>query len=312
MTDEPVSMRQAFGEALLELGERIPELVVLDADVSNSTQTVHFGKKFPDRFFNVGVAETNMVDMAAGMATCGLRPVVSTFALFLALKGVEQIRNTISYNQLPVILAGGCAGLSDSFDGASHQCITDIAIMRALPGMQVIVPFDPVQVKQSLEHALQVEGPVYIRLCRNPVPSLQHENKHFHFNQPNQLRSGNDITMVVSGIPAYMAFQAAGELEKAGPGTDLFAVTTLKPFNGKEIYSSLRKTGNLLTIEEHNRVGGLRSAILEKMPDGISIRSDQISIDDTYCESGPYMELMEKYGISTTRIIEKSSKLIAS
>lgn len=312
MTDEPVAMRQAFGKALLELGAEIPELVVLDADVSNSTQTVHFGKKYPERFFNVGVAETNLVDVAAGMAASGLRPVISTFALFLALKGAEQIRNTISYNNLPVILAGGYAGLSDSFDGASHQCITDIAIMRALPGMQVFVPFDPGQVKQILEHALEVDGPIYIRLSRNPVPTLPSDNLDFYFNRPTQFFSGDDLTMVVSGIPTFMAYQAAAELEKAGHGTDLFGVTTLKPFNGKEIYTSLKKTGKLLTIEEHTRVGGLRSAILENMPDEISIRADQISIDDTYCESGPYMELLEKYGISTTRIIEKSSKLIAS
>jgi transketolase len=312
MTDEPVAMRQAFGEALLELGAEIPELVVLDADVSNSTQTVHFGKKYPERFFNVGVAETNLVDMAAGMATSGLRPVVSTFALFLALKGAEQIRNSISYNNLPVILAGGYAGLSDSFDGASHQCITDLAIMRALPGMQVFVPFDPRQIKQILEHALEFDGPIYIRLCRNPVPSLPFDFQHFHFNRPTHCSSGDDLTMVVCGVPAFMAYQAAGALEKAGHGIDLFAVTTLKPFNGKEIYNSLKRTGKLLTIEEHTRVGGLRSAILENMPDEISICTDHISVDDTYCESGPYLELMEKYGISPTRIIEKSRKLIES
>lgn len=312
MTAGSIAMRQAFGECLLELGEKLPELVVLDADVSNSTQTVHFGKKFPDRFFNVGVAETNMIDMAAGMASCGLKPVVSTFALFMALKGAEQIRNTISYNNLPVILAGGYAGLSDSFDGASHQCITDLAVMRALPGMQVIVPFDPAQVRQSLEYAIKADGPVYIRLCRNPVPSIPHNNRDFSIDQPIQLSVGDDLTMVVCGVPTFMACQAVEELRDAGHGIDLFALTTLKPFTGDPVYRSLEKTGKLLTIEEHSRIGGLRSAVLENVPNGLPIRSGHIAINDTYCESGPYLDLMEKYGISPASIIQKSINLIIS
>ncbi|MFA7119271.1 MAG: 1-deoxy-D-xylulose-5-phosphate synthase, partial [Sphaerochaetaceae bacterium] len=167
-----LTMRDAFGGKLLELGATHPELVVLDADVSSSTKSVMFGKKYPDRFFNCGVAEGNMVGVAAGLATCGYHPVVNAFAIFLALKGTDQLRNDVCYNKLPVVIAGAYGGLSDSFDGASHQSIIDIAIMRALPNMQVIVPADATQAEQSLEYALTQDGPVYIRLNRNSMPDL--------------------------------------------------------------------------------------------------------------------------------------------
>src|SRR5664279_3611257 len=167
-----ISMREAFGQALVELGESHPEMTVLDADVSASTRSVLFGKRYPERFFNVGVAEANMVDIASGMATCGLRPVVNTFALFITLKGADQIRNIICYNKLPVVLAGNYAGLSDSYDGASHQSITDIAVMRAMPNMVVVVPADGVELRQALTAALRRDGPTYLRICRNPTPVL--------------------------------------------------------------------------------------------------------------------------------------------
>jgi transketolase len=310
LKDSGISMRQAFGDALLELGAIHPDLVVLDADVSGSTQTIHFGKTFPDRFFNVGVAETNLVDMAAGMATTGLKPVVSTFALFLALKAAEQIRNTVCYNQLPVILAGGYAGLSDSFDGASHQSITDLAIMRALPQMKVYVPFDPSHIGQILEHILKEGGPAYIRLSRNPVPSISQQEIGFHPDMPVRAAKGAHLTMVACGIPSYMAYEAVAELKKKGFETDLFLVTTLKPFRGEGIRQSLEKSGRLLTIEEHTVIGGLRSAVLENTGGDLSYQAEYIAIDDTYCGTGPYLELLGKYGISKKHIIQKAIKLL--
>lgn len=310
LRDAGVSMRQAFGEALLELADVYPELVVLDADVSSSTQTIHFARAFPGRFFNVGVAETNLVDVAGGMAASGLKPVVSTFALFLALKAAEQIRNTICYNRLPVILAGGYAGLSDSFDGASHQSITDLAVMRALPEMKVYVPYSPVQIKSLLEIALNSGGPAYLRLSRNPVPTFEFAGDARDPGATCHISVGQDLTMVACGIPSFMAFEAAIELERLGMHADLFLVTSLKPFQGKAVYESLARTGRLLTIEEHNKIGGLRSAVLEHIHGGITFKSEFIAIDDIYTETGPYLELMDKFGISTGEIIRKSKRLI--
>ena len=188
-----IAMRNAFGEALLNLASDFPRMVVLDADVSSSTQTVHFGKKYPDRFFNIGVAEANMVDIAGGLASCGLHPVVSTFAIFLALKATDQIRNVLCYNNLPVTLVGGYAGLSDSFDGASHQSITDLAIMRAMPNMKVLVPADAVEMEQALRIAMEEEGPVYIRSSRNPTPVLFENQAAMEIGKVRKIR--NDSCM---------------------------------------------------------------------------------------------------------------------
>lgn len=310
LTDTGVSMRQAFGEALLELGRIYPELVVLDADVSSSTQTIHFAREYADRFFNLGVAETNLVDVAGGMAASGLKPVVSTFALFLALKTAEQIRNTICYNKLPVILAGGYAGLSDSFDGASHQSISDLAVMRALPEMKIYVPYAPAQIHALLDNALKFGGPAYIRLSRNPMPAVEFSRYATDPSATIRVTEGRHLTMVACGIPSFMAVEAAVELGKTGIEVDLFLVTSLKPFQGHKIYQSLHRSGRLLTIEEHNVIGGLRSAIMENVPGGLSFHSNYLAIDDTYTETGPYLELLEKYGISTGEIVRKSKQLI--
>ena len=204
MSDQ-VAMRAAFGEALLEMAPHHPKLVVLDADVSHSTQTVHFGKKYPGRFFNAGAAEANMVDMAGGMATCGLHPVASTFAIFMTLKATDQIRNNLCYNNLPVILVGGYAGLSDSFDGASHQSVIDLVIMRAMPNMKVMVPADAVEMKQALSIALKEPGPVYIRSSRNPSPVLFNNEPEMELGKIRKIGEGKDITIAVCGIPTYMA-----------------------------------------------------------------------------------------------------------
>lgn len=236
-----VAMRQGFGEALLELAELHKELVVLDADVSSSTQTVHFGKKYPNRFFNVGVAEANMVDIAGGMATVGLRPVVSAFAIFLALKATEQIRNIVCYNNLPVILVGGYAGLSDSFDGASHQAITDVAIMRAFPNMTVIIPGDANDIKIALEQALQIGGPVYIRGSRNPSPVFSKEYDDFRIGKARKLSSGTDISVFVNGIPTSMAIEAVKLLNRKGVSIDLVEVSTIKPLDKETILESAKK-----------------------------------------------------------------------
>ncbi len=301
-----IAMRDAFGKKLVELGVTHPNLVVLDADVSSSTKSALFGKAYPERFFNVGVAEANMVDIAAGMATAGLRPVVNAFAIFLALKATDQIRNTICYNNLPVIIAGAYGGLSDSFDGASHQAITDIAIMRALPNMQVIVPSDSFQAEQALEYALTQQGPVYIRLNRNAMPDLPRAAAI----STVKVTEGSDVTIAANGITASFAAEAAELLKKEGIKAEVFSVPMVKPFGIEAIVESVAKTGRLLTVEEHVLAGGFASAVSEVfMKRGISCRFDAIGIEDTFTESGPYIPLLAKYGISAENIAARAMAL---
>jgi len=308
--NQEVAMRDAFGKALLELADTNPQMVVLDADVSSSTQTIHFGKKYPERFFNVGVAEANMVDVAGGMATCGLHPVVSTFAIFLTLKATDQIRNVLCYNNLSVILVGGYAGLSDSFDGASHQSLTDLAVMRAMPNMKVLVPADAVEMKQALRIALKEEGPVYIRASRNPTPLLFENQSAMEIGKARKIRDGKDLSIAVCGVPTFMAMEAAEKLESKGIAVDLLNISTLKPLDEEAIIESVSKTGKILCIEEHSVIGGLGSAVAEVLTKEGFGKMDSIGIQDEFTETGPYMELLEKYGISVSAITEKATQLI--
>ena len=310
MTTAPVAMRDAFGEALLSFATECPEMVVLDADVSTSTRTAAFGKRHPDRFFNVGVAEANMVDIAAGMATCGLRPVVNTFALFLTLKAADQVRNIVCYNKLPVILAGNYAGLSDSYDGASHQSILDLAIMRAMPNLTVVVPADEVELCQALTVALRRDGPVYIRICRNPTPVLFADAPPLDIGKIRKLKNGNDLTIAVCGVPTSMAIEAADRLAQRGVAVDLLEVSTIKPIDAEALAVSARKTGKVLTVEEHTIHGGLGSAVAEVLSQRVPARMGMIGIEDKFTESGDYGALLRKYGISVERIESEAMRLL--
>jgi transketolase len=305
-----ISGRDAFGQALLDLADVHPEMVVLDADVSSSTKTQAFGRKYPGHFFNVGVAEANMADMAGGMATCGLRPVVSTFALFLALKATDQIRNVTCYNNLPVIFAGGYAGLSDSYDGASHQSLADLAIMRALPNMTVVVPGDSVEVKAALEQALRRNGPTYIRLGRNPSPVLFEKEPPLQTVKIRKLRDGKDLTLAVCGIPTYMAIEAAGLLAQRGIEADLLEISTLKPMDTETLIASVQKTRRVLTVEEHSVIGGLGGAVAETLARCAPTVMEFIGVQDRFTESGDYLPLLGKYGISIAHIVEKARRLL--
>lgn len=304
-----LAMREAFGKKLAELGDIYPEVVVLDADVSSSTKSNIFAAKYPERFFNCGVAEANMAGVAAGLATCGLRPVINAFSIFLALKATDQIRNDICYNNLPVIIAGGYGGLSDSYDGASHQSIIDIAIMRALPNMQVIVPSDSKQTEQALEYALQQNGPVFIRLNRNAMPELPVE-KNFGKKKVIKCTDGKDITIAANGITVSFAMEAAEKLKKSDISAEVLAVPFVKPIDMKLIELSLQKTGKLLCIEEHVLAGGFTGAVCENlMKDHIVCDFDAIGLQDTFTETGDYVSLLAKYGISVVNIIKKAKKL---
>jgi len=306
-----IAMRQSFGEKLLELAEKIPELVVLDADVSSSTQTIHFGKKYPDRFFNVGVAEANMVDIAGGLATCGLKPVASAFAIFLALKATDQIRNNLCYNNLPVVLVGGYAGLSDSFDGASHQAITDIAIMRAMPNMKVISPADGHEFTRLLEEALLLnDGPVYFRICRNETPVVSTNYPALPLGKISRMTEGSDITLCATGITVAMALEAEKLLRSKNISLEVLNVSSIKPMDADTLLSSVKKTKRVITIEEHTIFGGMGSAVAECLSQNCPTVIESIGIQDTFAETGSYHELLEKYGISVSEIIKRAEKMM--
>ena len=305
-----VSMRDALGQALVDFAPEIPELVVLDADVSHSTKTLGFAKAYPDRFFNVGVAEGNMADIAAGMAACGLRPVINTFSLFLALKCADQIRNTICYNNLPVVLAGAYGGLSDSYDGASHQAILDIAMMRALPNMVVIVPADAAETRQALRLALRRDGPTFIRGCRNETPVIFEGAEPFKIGKARKLRDGKDLTIAACGVPVLMALEAVERLAKDGISVDLLALATVKPIDEAALAASAAKTGKVLAVEEHTIYGGFGGAVAEAVAKHVPAKMDFIGVQDRFTESGAYDALLKKYGISTEAIVAKAKALV--
>ena len=305
-----LSMRDTYGEALLALGSAYPDLVVLDADVSSSTKSALFAEKYPGRFFNVGVAETNMVDIAGGLALCGLKPVVNTFAVFLSLKTAEQIRNVVCYNKLPMVLTGSYAGLSDSYDGASHQSIEDIAIMRAIPNMNVIVPADAIELREALKQAIDLQEPVYLRVCRNPTPVLFEYAKPFRFGRIRVVNEGDDITIAACGVTVSMAVQAVTQLKSQGISAELLNISTIKPLDEETLLRSVQKTKRILTVEEHSVLGGLGGAVAETLMKHFPVPGDTIGIEDTFPETGGYDELLEKYRISTDMIIKKSIHLI--
>jgi transketolase len=305
-----VAMRDAFGNKLAEIGKHNDKLVVLDADVSSSTKSAIFGNAFADRFFNAGVAEANMVGVAAGMATAGFHPVVNAFSIFLALKSTDQIRNVLCYNSLPVVIAGAYGGLSDSFDGASHQSIADIAIMRALPNMEVIVPADSRQAELALEYALTKKKPVYIRLNRNAMPELP-EPENFGSAKVIKLREGKDVTIAANGITAAMTVEAGEILAKQGIDAEILSIPFVKPFDADGLATSVAKTKNLVTVEEHNILGGFGSAALEALASkNLTYSYIPVGIEDTFTETGPYDELLAAYGLSSEGIVGKVKSLL--
>ena len=305
-----VAMRDAFGNKLAELGKTNDKLVVLDADVSSSTKSAIFGKAFPGRFFNAGVAEGNMVGVAAGLATAGYHPVVNAFSIFLALKSTDQIRNVFCYNKLPIVIAGAYGGLSDSFDGASHQSITDIAIMRAMPHMEVIVPADSKQAEQALEYALTKKNPVYIRLNRNAMPEVP-ASDDFGSGKVIKLREGKDVTIAANGITAAMAVEAGKLLAAKGIDAEILSMPFVKPLDGAGLAQSVSKTGRLVTVEEHNVVGGFGSACLESLaPRKLTFDYMPVGVQDTFTETGAYDELLAAYGLSASGIVGKVDGLM--
>lgn len=303
-------MRQVFGEMLRELGETFPELVVLDADVSSSTQTKLFGNKYPERFFNFGIAEANMVSAAAGMATCGLLPVASTFAFLLTLRAGDPVRSLVAYNNLNVKLAGGYAGLSDYADGASHQSVLDLAIMRAMPNMTVLVPSDIETTRGAVRAMLQQKGPVYLRLSRDMVGSQHQGDETFEISKAKVLREGKDLTLAVCGTLLPYALEAAGELAQKGMDAAVVEFPVLKPLDSETLLAYARKTRHLVSIEEHTIIGGLGSAVAECLSENFPVKLSRVGIIDRFGQSGDYPGLLDHYGLTTRHIVEAALKLL--
>ncbi len=295
-------MRETYGQTLVELGKENPDIVVLDSDVAHSTKTVYFSREFPDRFFNFGIQEANMMDAAAGMASVGLVPFVNTFSFLATLRAAEQVRTSIAYNSLNVKIIGSYGGLSDSYDGASHQSVLDLAVMRSMPHMTVIVPSDDVETRLAVRAAAAFEGPVYLRLCRNEVPAVFGEDHSFEIGKANRIREGRDVTLIVTGILVARALRAADALAGEGVGCRVLQMSSLKPLDVEAVREASEKTGALVTVEEHNIIGGLGSAVAEVLGETRPAPLERVGIADTFAESGDYDQLLDKYGMSVEGI----------
>lgn len=300
-----IATRDAYGEALVELGNKNLNVVVLDADLSQSTKTAGFSKNFPDRFFNMGIAEQNMMGTAAGLATTGKIPFASTFAMFATGRAFEIIRNSIGYPNLNVKVCATHAGLTVGEDGASHQALEDIACMRVIPNMTVIVPADAVETKAAIHALAETKGPAYVRLGRSGVPVINDENTYqFEIGKGVLLKDGKDATIIATGIMVNEALEASKELETKGLSVRVINIHTIKPIDEEIIIKAAKETKGIVTVEEHNVIGGLGSAVAEVIGESCPVPVKRIGTLDTFGESGKPQELLEKYGLTKENIIE--------
>lgn len=302
--------REAYGEALRELGARYQDIVVLDADLSKSTKTSVFGKAYPDRFFNVGIAEQNLMGTAAGLAAAGKIPVVSTFAMFAAGRAFEQIRNSICYPKLNVKIAATHAGLTVGEDGASHQAIEDVSLMRSIPNMTVIVPADATETHQAMAWAIEYKGPVYIRLGRASVPDVFGDGYEFQHGKAVQLAEGADVTIMATGVMVGPTRRAADELTQSGISARVLNIHTIKPIDREAIAKAAVETGAIVTCEEHSIIGGLGSAVAEALVESHPVPMERVGVMDTFGESGTPDALLAKYNLTVADIVRAAKRVI--
>ena len=306
-----IATRDAYGEALAELGAVNENVVVLEADLSKSTKTSDFKKVYPERHFNMGIAEQNMLGVAAGFAAAGKIPFASSFAVFATGRAYDQIRNSIAYPNLNVKIAATHAGLTVGEDGGSHQMLEDIALMRALPNMTVIVPADGVETKLAVKAAAEYEGPVYIRMGRPKVPVLFGDDYKFEIGKGVVLKEGSDVTLVATGIMVSKAMEAAEALAAEGVSAAVVNISTIKPLDVALIVAQAQKTGAVVTCEEHNIYGGLGSAVAEALVENCPVPMARVGVNDSFGESGLPDELLEKYGLTAAAIVENAKAVIA-
>ena len=299
--------REAYGEALKKLAVSNPDVVVLDADLSGSTKTAEFKKVSPERFFNVGIAEQDLIGTAAGMAIAGKIPFASSFAMFAAGRAYEIIRNTVAYPKLNVKIAATHAGLTVGEDGASHQAIEDISLMRGIPNMTVINPADSIEAEQAVLKAAEIKGPVYIRLGRMAVEDVYDQDYKFQLGKGVQLKEGSDVTIIATGIMVQEALKAAKKLSEDGVDARVINIHTIKPIDEEIIITAARDTGAVVTAEEHSVIGGLGSAVLEVLSDVCPVPVKRIGVLDTFGESGKPSDLLKKYRL-TDEDIQKACR----
>ena len=304
--------REAYGEALRELGGQNENIVVLDADLSGSTKTAMFKKVYPTRFFNAGIAEQSMIGTAAGLAAAGKIPFASTFAVFATGRAFEQIRNSVCYPKLNVKIAATHSGLTVGEDGATHQAIEDVAIMRSLPNMTVVVPADAAEAAAAVRFAAEYNGPMYIRLGRSGVPDVFDETYEFKFGKAVTLKEGKDVTLIGMGIMTSAALEAAEMLAEEGISATVLNMPTIKPIDEDAIVAAANATGAIVTCEEHSIIGGLGSAVAEVLAEKASARLVRVGVKDTFGESGKPADLLKKYGLTAADIVAAAKQAIAN
>jgi len=305
-----IATRDAYGKALVKLGQINEQVVVLDADLSKSTKTNEFYKVYPNRFFNMGIAEQNLIGAACGFATAGKIPFASSFAMFATGRAFEIIRNSVAYPKLNVKICATHAGLTVGEDGASHESIEDMAIMRAIPNMTVLVPADGVEAEQMILEAARVYGPMYVRLGRSAVPTIFDENYKFEIGKGTVVRQGNDATIIACGIMVYEAIKAAEELALEGINARVINMSTIKPIDKELIITAAKETKAIVTAEEHSIIGGLGSAVCEVVSEECPVVVKKVGVKDSFGESGTPAELLKKYGLTANDIVKAVKEAI--
>lgn len=305
MKEEKIATRQSYGETLLKLGKENENIVVLDADLAGATKTNLFAKEYPDRFFDIGIAEANMIGTAAGLATCGKIPYASTFAVFAAGRAYDQIRNSICYPKLNVKICATHAGITVGEDGATHQMLEDISLMRTLPNMTVISPSDDTQTRWVIEEISKINGPVYVRLARLATPIIYEENQKFEIGKSIQIGEGTDGTVFATGVTVAEAIKAQEELKLQDINIRVVDVYTIKPIDKEMIVKCAKETKKLVSIEDHSIIGGLGSAISEVLTEEYPMKLERMGMQDIFGKSGKAEALMEYFGLTAKAIVEK-------
>ena len=305
-----IATRDAYGKALVEAGKINPDFVVLDADLAAATKTGVFKKEFPERFYDCGIAEGNMISIAAGIAATGKRVFASSFAMFAAGRAFEQVRNSVAYPKLPVIIGATHAGISVGEDGATHQCCEDIALMRSIPGMTVINPADDTEAKLAVKAAYELNGPVYIRFGRLAAPVIFGDDYKFEIGKGVTLKEGNDITVIATGLMVGEALLAYEVLKEKGINARIINMPTIKPIDREIILKAAKETGKIVTVEEHSVIGGLGSAVCDVVCSECPVPVYKIGVNDEFGCSGPAVELLKRFGLSTENIVNTVCKIL--
>ncbi|MDR1002159.1 MAG: transketolase family protein [Oscillospiraceae bacterium] len=303
--------RESYGEALIELANEGKNIYVLDADLAEATKTITFKKAYPDRHIDCGIAEQNMMSIAAGMAACGNTVFASSFAMFASGRAFEQVRNSIGYPHLPVKIGATHAGISVGEDGASHQCCEDIALMRSIPGMTVIVPADDVEAKQAVKAAAEIDGPVYLRFGRLAVPVVFTEDYKFEVGKGAILKDGTDVTIIANGLMIERSLEAAEKLLEEGISARVVNMATVKPLDSALVIESAKKTGAVVVAEEHSIIGGLGSAVCEVLSEEYPVPVVRLGVKDVFGKSGPALELLDKFGLNAQGVMQSAKEAIA-